>query len=228
MSVLSVLVRRHVWLRMLWARPRLVLSVCFGGLVVLGLPHLMVLQPVTRYIVGWNAGAGLYLLLALRMIFRASEEHIRRRAHIEDEGQWLVLGLVIVAAIISLMAIVAELAVSKDMHGYWRSAHIALAILTILSSWLFTHVMFALHYAHDYYTARARGIPPGLEFPGAEALDYSDFLYFSCIIGTSGQTADVSFSSRRMRRLGTLHCVVAFFYNATVLALMINIAAGLI
>jgi uncharacterized membrane protein len=89
-------------------------------------------------------------------------------------------------------------------------------------------VTFALHYAHDFYVANAQGNPGGLEFPDLTTPDYSDFLYFACVTGTSGQTADVSFSSRTMRRTGLVHCVLAFFFNATLLALTINIASGLI
>jgi uncharacterized membrane protein len=116
----------------------------------------------------------------------------------------------------------------KNMQGGLKYAHIALAALTIVSSWAFTHLMFALHYAHDYYVARAKGLPGGLDFPGESAPDYGDFVYFSFVIGTSGQTADVSFTSKSMRRIGLVHCVLAFAFNTTVLALTINIAAGLI
>lgn len=133
----------------------------------------------------------------------------------------------VTAAIVSLGAIVAELAVAKDIHGTLRYAHIGLAALTILSSWAFTQVMFALHYAHDYYVSEVRGNPGGLAFPGGHAPDYGDFLYFACVIGTSGQTADVSFTSRVMRRTGLVHCVLAFFFNTTLVALTINIASGL-
>jgi hypothetical protein len=52
-------------------------------------------------------------------------------------------------------------------------------------------------------------------------------VYFACVIGTSGQTADVSFTSRSMRRTGLLHCVLAFFFNTTLVALTINIASSL-
>ena len=121
----------------------------------------------------------------------------------------------------------AELATAQDMAGAERSAHIGLAVLTIVSSWAFTQVMFALHYAHDYYSAVARGRAGGLAFPHENAPDYADFLYFAFIIGTSAQTADVSFTSRAMRRTGLVHCVLAFFFNTTLLALTINIASGL-
>jgi len=67
----------------------------------------------------------------------------------------------------------------------------------------------------------------GLEFLGTHEPDYADFLYFGIIIGTSAHTADVSLSSRGMRRTGTLHCVLAFFFNTTLLALAINIASSL-
>lgn len=215
-------------LRIVLARPRLFISVLAGIAAILLLPESLATQRVTRAIIGWNLGACLYLVLALRMMFWSSHERMRTRALQQDEGRFVVLGLVITAAVMSLGAIVAELAVVKDLHGVLRQAHIALAVLTILSSWAFTQLMFALHYAHDYYVAEARGQPGGLEFPGGHLPDYGDFLYFACVIGTSGQTADVSFTSRTMRRTGMVHCVLAFFFNATLLALTINIASGLV
>lgn len=214
-------------LRIVRARPRLLASVALGVLTALWLPHALAQLAVTRAIIGWNVGALLYLALALRMMFWSTHERMRVRAVEHDEGSVMVLLLVVTAALMCIGAIVAELAVVKDLHGTLRYSHIALAALTIVSSWAFTQVMFALHYAHDYYLNVARGEPGGLEFPGGHAPDYGDFLYFACVIGTSGQTADVSFSGRRMRRTGLLHCVLAFFFNTTLVALTINIASGL-
>ena len=218
---------RPALIRLILSRPRLFSSMLVGALVVVFLPKSFALHEITRAIVGWNVGACLYLMLAARMMFWTTREKMRSRAIEQDDGKFVVLGMVIVAAIMSLGAIVAELSVVKDMHGMLRYAHITLAVLTILSSWAFTQVMFALHYAHDFYVAKERGNSGGLEFPGVTAPDYSDFLYFACIIGTSGQTADVSFTSRTMRRIGLVHCVLAFFFNITLVALTINIASGL-
>ncbi|MCD5362858.1 MULTISPECIES: DUF1345 domain-containing protein [Chromobacterium] len=228
MSALLRAARRFAPARMLLARPRLVGAAVVGLLALQALPWLMPLQDITRYIVAWNVGVLLYLALVGWMMFSEGRQQIRHWAKLEDEGQALVMTLVILAALASLAAIVMELAVVKDLHGWRRAGHILLAILTIFSSWAFIHVMFALHYARSYYAAHARGLPPGLEFPGKEEPDYGDFLYFACIIGTSGQTADVSYTTSALRKVGTLHCVLSFFFNATVLALMINIAAGLI
>ncbi len=159
---------------------------------------------------------------------RSSRETIQKRACKQDDGQWVILVVVILAAVVSLSAIIVQLAVVKEMRGNIKYAHIALAVLTIVSSWAFTHTMFALHYAHDFYVARVKGNSGGLDFPGEDSPDYSDFLYFAFVIGTSGQTADVSITSKSMRRVGLVHCVLAFLFNTTVLALTINIAAGLL
>jgi uncharacterized membrane protein len=218
---------RPTFIRLVLSRPRLFSSILVGFLIIFLLPKSLALHEVTRAIVGWNVGAFLYLVLAARMMFWTTREKMRARAIAQDDGKFFVLGMVIIAAIMSVGAIVAELGVVKDMHGMLRYVHIALAVLTILSSWTFTQVMFALHYAHDFYVAKERGNPGGLEFPNASAPDYGDFLYFACVIGTSGQTADVSFTSRAMRRTGLVHCVLAFFFNTTLVALTINIASSL-
>ena len=154
---------------MLLARPRLVGAAVVGLLALQALPWLMPLQDITRYIVAWNVGVLLYLALVGWMMFSEGRQQIRHWAKLEDEGQALVMTLVILAALASLAAIVMELAVVKDLHGWRRAGHILLAILTIFSSWAFIHVMFALHYARSYYASHARGLPPGLEFPARKS-----------------------------------------------------------
>lgn len=228
MSELSLQPRRSVLIRFITARPRLFICALVGLATMAILPPTTASHAITRLIVGWNVGAWLYLLLAARMMFWSTHERMRTRALQEDEGRIIILVMVVAVAILSLVAIITELSVSKNMQGTLRFTHMALAALTVLSSWAFTQVMFALHYAHDYYAAELRGSSGGLDFPGGHAPDYGDFLYFSCVIGTSGQTADVSFTSRTMRRVGLVHCVLAFFFNTTLLALTINIASSLL
>lgn len=184
---------------------------------------------ITRWLIGWNTGVYLYLFLTGWVMFNAgSDEKIKKRAREEDEGRFLILALVILVAILSLVAIVNEVATAKNLHGASRYGHITLVALTLLSSWSFTQIMFAQHYAHDYYTEEMKGSLPGLDFPGKQAPHYSDFLYFACIIGTSAQTADISFTNRTMRRTGTVHCIFSFFFNTILLALTINLASDLL
>jgi uncharacterized membrane protein len=214
-------------LRLVLARPRLLICFIIGLATTWLLPESLAQHSITKAIIGWNIGAGLYLLLAARLMFWSTHERMRKRALQQDEGRILVLVFVVTAALMCVGAIVAQLAVVKDLHGTLRYAHIALAALTIVTSWAFTQVMFALHYAHDYYATEIHGEHGGLDFPGGHPPDYGDFLYFASVIGTSGQTADVSFTNRKMRRTGMVHCVLAFFFNTTLVALTINIASGL-
>jgi uncharacterized membrane protein len=204
------------------------LALALGAAVAVLLPGEKASEPVTRALIAWNAGTVLYLLLAAVMMAGSTHETMQQRARLEDEGRHVVLVLVIVAVIASLAAIGGQLVVVRAMHGWPRYAHIGLAALTVLTSWAFMHLVFALHYAHDFYGDLTRGRAPGLEFPGKEKPDYGDFVYFAAIIGTSAQTADVSLTTRAMRRLGAAHCILSFFFNTIVLALTINIAAGLV
>jgi uncharacterized membrane protein len=102
-----------------------------------------------------------------------------------------------------------------------------LTAATVALSWTFTHLIFALHYANLYYRADAKGAHSGLIFPGGREPDYRDFLYYAFVIACAAQTADVSTVSPDMRRVTLVHCITAFAFNSAILALMINITAGL-
>ena len=219
-------------LRLIGTRPRLFSCLLLGALSFAVLPgnwHF-----ASRALIGWNCGMATYLVLVSWMMHRSSPHSIRRRAAAEDEGQLFILVMSALAAVASIAAIIAELGTVKDMSGATKSLHIALAIVTIFTSWAFIHVMFALHYAHEYYLeADARkfdadGLRGGLTFPDDDKPTYGDFLYFSFAIGCAAATSDTNVTSKPMRRIVAAHSALSFFFNATVLALTINIAAGLI
>lgn len=216
-------------LRSLRARPRLAAAALLGLVVALAWPWLGgEAREVTRWLIGWNVGAATYLVLTAVMMVQSSHEDMRKRAPTQDEGAAMILALVVLAALASLGAIVAELAVARHEVGITRALHIGLAAATVLTSWAFTQVMFALHYAHEHYQSLHAREPAGLVFPDTRQPDYFDFLYVAVVIGTSAQTADVAFGSGPMRRVGLVHCVLAFFFNATLLALMVNVGAALL
>ncbi len=210
--------------RALRARPRLVACTAIGVLVFFLVPAT---APVAA-LIAWNAGALLFLLLAWHSMSTTGVQGIRERAVSQDEGRFAILTMVVLAALAVLLAVGTQLAQVKDMHGAARTAHVLLAALTVLTSWLFMQVLFALHYAHDFYMARIRGAADPLTFPGTRDPEYGDFFHFACVIGTAAQTADISFNGSALRPVGTLHCIVSFFFNATLLALAINIAAGML
>jgi uncharacterized membrane protein len=219
--------KRSRFIRLVRARPRIFIATAIAVAVDVLLPESVASHAVTRWLIAWNTGAGLYVLLAAVMMIRSSSHHMRHRAQLQDDGQLALLLFVVVSAMASLAAIASELAVVKDMHGLLKTLHLVLAGVTVLTSWAFIQVMFTLHYAHDYYAAVCHARQAGLAFPDGESPDYGDFFYFAAVIGTSGQTADVSFVSKPMRRIGSVHCILAYLFNTTVLALLINIGASM-
>ncbi len=225
--------RRFALLRIVQGRPRLLAAIAFG--IGLGFALPADWRVITRLLLGWNGAAWLYFLLAALMILGAPQEAIKRRAEMqEDAGRYVVLIMASFAGLAAIGAIIAHLAAVKGTTGPVKGLHIGLAAATIFSAWTFIHLIYALHYAHDYFLEReATARRPakdagGLHFPGTKNPDYFDFLYFSFVIGVACQTADVEISSQSMRRAALAHCVLAFFFNSAVLALTINIAASLV
>jgi len=208
--------------RVVRGRPRLFASLLVGAVAALVLVVATGWRPATRMLVAWDVFLGLYLVLVIHLMARSTIEHIRQRAAVEDEGQVTILVLTVAAALASLAAIFAEL----GMQSGRRPLHTALAGATILLSWAFIHTIFALHYAHEFYDADIGG---GLAFPGGEREpDYWDFVYFSFVIGMTSQVSDIGVTNRGIRRIVAAHGVVSFVFNATLLALTVNIAASAI
>jgi uncharacterized membrane protein len=210
-------------LRIIRARPRLAMSIVFGIAVMVLLPSGML--TTRRLLVGWDAGVALYLVLVYSMMARAQIGQIRIHAARQDEGQFAMLVLTVFAALASLGAILAELGSSQGAGRTPRQ--LALATTTIALSWAFTHTIFALHYAHDFYGEHGAK-QGGLNFPGEDEPDYWDFVYFSFVIGMTSQVSDVAVTSRPIRHTVNAHGIVSFFFNVTLLALMVNIAASVI
>ncbi len=177
----------------------------------------------------WDIGVGLFLILALQMFLSERLARMERDAAAQQEGEWTVFGLTLLGSIVSFVALISVFAALKADPAM-QGLRVALVAATLLESWLMTHATFALRYAHEFYS---RDISPlqidgGLEFPGTERPDYLDFVYFALVLGMTFQVSDVQITSRKLRRLATLHGLVAFLFNTVIVALTVNLAAGLL
>jgi uncharacterized membrane protein len=208
-------------------RPRLMIAFAAGVVVATLAPgHL---QVVTRALLGWNAGVWLYLVLIVWMMTNADTGHLRRVALAHAEGAAIVLGVAIAAVAASVAAIILELSTANAGGAGFALRHVLFALVTVAGSWLLLPTLFALSYASLFYRS-SHGSGHGLEFPGHDETthpDYWEFMYFSFTIAVASQTADVAISTRSMRKLVLLQAVLSFAFNTTILALTINIAAGL-
>jgi uncharacterized membrane protein len=184
------------------------------------------LREATRALVAWNAGSWSFIALVGWMM-GSGRSSVRDHAAVEDENAWVLLLVAAVAAGCAMAAIVWELGPVKDMKGLIKGAHVALVAATILSAWTFIHLMFAVHYAGEYYANGAGGeARGGLTFPGTSEPGWGDFLYQAFVIGCACATADVNVTSPALRGVCVAQGIVAFFFNTIILALTINIGAG--
>lgn len=181
-----------------------------------------------RFMIAWDVAVALYLVLVVAVMRGATVAEMRKRSAQEDEGRVGILLLTVVAAGVSLIAIILEMAGAQGGDPGTRAMRIVFALSTILLSWTFIHVSFALHYAHVFYDEDAVRAGAPLQFPGGEAPDYWDFTYFSFVIGMTSQVSDVQITSKAMRRTATAHGITSFLFNMALLSLMINVAAGFI
>jgi uncharacterized membrane protein len=204
------------------AHIRLIFCVALGLLVMLAVPA----TPVTRILIGWDAGVLAYLAAAASVMARCdSVAQMRRNAAAQDEGAFAMLFLTVAAALASLGAIFAELAlIERDNPHY--GLYGVLAIATVALSWAFIHTIFALHYAHEFYGAGER--KNGLRFPEDNQPDYWDFIYFSFVIGMTFQVSDVAVTHKSVRRTVVAHGALSFLFVTAILAMTVNVAANII
>jgi len=112
-------------------------------------------------------------------------------------------------------------------HGDLSS--IVQLVATLLLIWLFANSVYALHYAHDYYTTHPEKPAKdcgGLDFPGDGDPGYADFAYFAFTLGMTFQTSDVEMTATRVRMVALLHSFGAFVFNIGVIAFTINALGG--
>lgn len=224
------------WRRIFQSRPHITQSVVIGAVVWTVLASVpMHLRWSTLSILAWDLAAAWFLgSMLLQNLPRRTAADIRATAAKQDEGRGLTLALVLIPSLVSLASVAAELGLAKGEHGWVRLARVSLAGASVALSWFMVQLIFALHYAHGFYAAPRESAPDGglqvggLRFPGTDEPDYWDFIHFAVVIGAAAQTADIAFDSRAMRRIGTVHTLVAFGFNTIVLALSINLLASLI
>jgi len=203
---------------------RLLIAVIASAAIFFVLPHHW--SAVSRILTCWNFGVVLFLILIYLWMARLTAQQICTEFMGEDAAASVILVIAIVAALLSLVAIVELLSTIKQTTGAERAAHLALAALTVASSWTLIPAMFALHYADMFYATVPEDRP--LHFPQTSGPIFWDFAYFSFTIAAACQTADVATNQVGIRKVVIAQTVVSFVFNAAVLGFAINVTAGLI
>lgn len=216
---------RSTWNMLLWNHTKLWVATGVGIAVTLALPGHWPL--LSRILMGWNSGLLILLPLTYARLRRLDASALRAHYEEEDPTAPVIVIVVVVAALLSLAAIVGMLSTVKQVDPSGKIAHLMLSALTIVDSWALVHVMFTLRYADMYYSIAHDG-PPLLLFPQTREPLFWDFLYFSFTIGVACQTSDVSTNGAEIRKVVTIHSIIAFLFNVSILGFAINVSAGML
>jgi uncharacterized membrane protein len=215
------------------SRIHLLIAIVAGIVASLVIPEraLLILAGGKEHLVlSWDVGAAVFLLLWAVTMIRTPIWDMPKRAKAQQDGEWTVFALTLAGIVASVVAIVIEFRDITHLKNAARDMHLGLVIATLLVSWLTMQLVFALRYAHEYYTVSdgSGTTDGGLDFPHEPEPDYFDFFYFGMVLGMTFQVSDVNITSRKIRRLATLHGFIGFVFNTVILALTVNIAASLL
>ena len=201
-----------------------------GGLLaywLLGEPSGLPLHGVPRVIAAWDIGGLLFLCATVVLCSTTPPARMPANADAQQEGEWSIFAITLLGVAASFAAIITGFSGGKDEPEPLRELHVGLVALTLLVSWTVMQATFALRYAHEYYQ-RSDGVKldGGLEFPSDDEPDYWDFAYFSIVLGMTFQVSDVQITSRKLRRVATVHGFLGFVFNTVIIAVTVNIASG--
>ena len=205
------------------ATGRMVISLLVGLVAALVIPAPSI---ALHGLVGWDVGATTLILIAWFRMYRSTSAAARECAALEDPGK---TGVFVFAVVASAFSLFAALKIIGHTHAL-RTAHAslwsALAVLAVALSWILTHTMFTLRYAHLYYREDDEGVG-GIDFPGDDGPPtFFDFAYFAFTIGMCFQVSDATVASRQIRRAVLLHAVISFTFNTAILAFVLSLVFG--
>ena len=196
-----------------------VAGVVVGGIAVFLAPWQMAL------LLGWIVAAAAYVASVWGSVGRFSPAETRALATREDNSRVATSLLLLAASVASLVGTGFDLIKADQAHGAGRVALTVAALLTVALSWAVVQTVFALRYAHEYYS------PPvgGIDFKSTdEEPDYQDFAYVAVTVGMTFQVSDTDIQARRTRRTVMRHALLAYLFGAVILAVVVNVIASLL
>ena len=218
----------HHWSENLTGPKKLIVSVVITSLTY-GLLSLTEIETVSRVILGWDVFCIVMLTFSWILFTRTSSNDLCVVVEKQDDGVKVIFLIVTIGIFFGVFGAIAlilegtEASTNKIIHTF-------ISLSPVILSWLLLHTMFTIRYAHLYHDHNRLDTGSnigGLEFPMDEDPDYLDFAYFSFVIGMTFQVSDISVSSKAIRRFVLMHSLISFVFNTIIVALTINILAGL-
>lgn len=184
---------------------------------------------LTHIMISWDTFSLCMIILSWITFSITTSEQIRSQARVQDSSRVLIFITVLISTFAGFLAVLLLIISKKDFKNT-EALHLTVAIGGMLFAWFLVHTIFTFRYAHIFYgddEQKPETHAGGLEFPNDKKPDYIDFAYFSFVLGMTFQVSDVDVTSKRLRRLSLLHSILSFIFNTVMIALTINIMAGL-
>ncbi|SPM35604.1 Uncharacterized membrane protein, partial [Mycobacterium rhizamassiliense] len=171
---------------------------------------------------GWITSAVVYVGWTWLIVGGMDAQQTCRYATREDPTRWVADVVIVSASIASLIGV--GYVVAAGSRSGAHAIHAALiGILTVAASWFAVHTLFTVHYARLYYVDD----PGGIDFHDPEPPRFRDFAYLAFTVGMTYQVSDTEIGVTSIRATVLRHALLSYLLGAVVLAVTINLIAGL-
>ncbi len=201
---------------------RKVLFAVLLGVVVAAVSAIFVPWALTP-LVAWDTAAVAYVCSTWVGVWKLDGAATATHAEREDPTRPAADLILLSAAVVSLVAVGYVLLLASSAHGFAKVLHVAFGVGSVVSSWAVVHTVFALRYARIYYS----GPDGGADFHDREPPCFSDFAYLAFTVGMTFQVSDTELNSKEFRRAALRHSLLSYLFGTVIVALTINIVAGL-
>lgn len=217
--------KKHFWNNGTRSYTKLLLCLLIGAIgMFVRIPAFSDMQHV---LFSWDIFCFIYLTVYWISFYTTPTSQILVEAKREDNSRTILFTLVMIIVFVSLLGVF-MLIISTNVPHQSKYIPISLTLFTLFLSWNMLHTVYTVRYAHLYYDNEQNLPDGGLQFPGDEKQpDFLDFAYYSFTLGMTFQVSDISITSKKIRRLTLWHSLISFGYNMVIIAITINIIAGL-
>ncbi len=172
---------------------------------------------------GWDAASAVAIIWVFVATATKTSAKTAGMATTEDDSRAAADVLIMSAAVASLVAVGFGLLKAAEAHGAAKGIITAIAALSVALAWAAVQATFTLRYARLYYSENG-----GIDFNEDSAPDYRDFAYLAVTIGMTYQVSDTNLTSKSLRRAATQHALLSYLFGTVIVAMMINVVAGLV
>ncbi len=174
-------------------------------------------------LIGWDVTAviwGVWVWFSIAGKDSAATEGL---ATSEDDSRAAADTVLVCASVASLVGVALALLKAAGENGAAHALMTGVAAATVVLSWGAVHTLFTLRYARLYYAEGG-----GIDFHDGKPADYGNFAYVAFTLGMTYQVSDTDLTSKAIRMTALRHALLSYLFGTVVVAMTINVMAGLL